>query len=101
MALASVTDGVEMRSATTRAARMERVRHKINVRVWRVLRQLRDQLPDIIELLTKKPPVPARAAVLLGHVVGVSLRMKTPKGKAEGRSVIEAHKVSRSRIRTN
>lgn len=100
-ALASVTDAVDLRASAARAAKAGRLTHKMNVRVWRVLRRLKAYIPAIVTLLATKAPVPPRAAVLLGHVVGVALRAKVPKGQPEGRVQIEGEKVSRSsRIRS-
>lgn len=92
LALAAVTDAVEVRSATTRAARALRIRHKVNIRVWRVIRRLKFHLSAVITILATKGTHPVRAAVLLGHVVGVALRVRMNKGKPEGRAVIEAEK---------
>ncbi|KAL1405501.1 translational activator of GCN4 [Vanrija albida] len=92
LALATVTDTTEARSAPTKKHRMDRIRHKVNVRIWRVLRQLYDAFPQIITLLVTKNPTPVRSAVLLGHVVGVALRIKPAKSKPDGKSVIEANK---------
>lgn len=95
VALATVLDAISERAASMKGRRPERLLRKLNVRVWRTLRPMRAAFPDLIKLLTTKTPVPARAAVLLGHIVSVALRAKPAKGQPEGRAVIESQKVSR------
>lgn len=94
IALATVLDEISARASAMKGRRPERIVHKLNVRVWRVLRPLRAMFPELIKLLTTKVPVPSRAAVLLGHIVGVSLRAKPAKDLPEGRSIVEGQKVS-------
>lgn len=94
LALASVLDGISARAASMKGRRPERIVHKLSIRVWRTLRPMRATFPALIKLLTTKAPVPSRAAVLLGHIVGVSLRAKPAKGQPEGRAIVEGEKVS-------
>ncbi|BEI84218.1 hypothetical protein CcaverHIS002_0408220 [Cutaneotrichosporon cavernicola] len=68
VALATVLDAISERAAGMKGRRPERLLRKLNVRVWRVLRPMRAAFPDLIKVLTTKVPVPARAAVLLGHI---------------------------------
>ena len=51
-------------------------------------------------LLTKTVAVPTRLAVLLGHTVGVALRLKPKKqgNVPEGKPLIEAKRVRRASI---
>lgn len=90
LSLAAVTDGIEARQSPN-PRKAWRVRHKVNIRVWRVLRLLRENLQLVAQTLLKAPQ-PLRSAVLLGNVVGVALRVKMPKGKAPAREAIEAEK---------
>ena len=95
--LATAIDGLESKTHTGKEATKDvRFRRKMCVRVWRGLREIREVLPQVLDVLLKKTvPVPSRLTVLLGHVVGVALRLKpSPKSQVpEGRALIEENKV--------
>lgn len=95
LALAAVLDAIAARAVSVKGSKKDRVLHKQNVRVWRVLRKLRESFPAMIQLLVTKTTVPSRAAVLLGQIVGVAFRLtpaKVPKGSVDSRSLIEGQK---------
>ena len=63
--------------------------------------QLRGILPRMLQfLLTKPTPTPFRFSVLIGHIIGVALRLKTlgkrkegDYGQTTGRAIVEANQV--------
>ncbi|KAL7422316.1 translational activator of GCN4 [Cryptotrichosporon argae] len=88
--LALLVDTVEARAEPTN--RGARIVHKVNIRVWRVLRQIRADLPAALKVLLAYKAAPARTAALLSDVIGVTLRLKSKKGAPEGKAIIEAEK---------
>ncbi|KAK4684697.1 hypothetical protein P7C73_g5471, partial [Tremellales sp. Uapishka_1] len=81
-----------------KSPRIERVLKGINLRVWRLLRELRDDIPSMLQaLLSRSIAQPFRLSVLIGHVIGVALRLRTRGKRSEaeakgGREMIEAKK---------
>jgi hypothetical protein len=62
--------------------------------------QLRDLIPKTLDLLLAKAMNPSRYSVLLGHVIGVALRLKETKTKQvnNGRVLIEEKRVSQASL---
>ena len=105
LTLAGLLDAFESQLAILSSAKAARIRRKIGIRTWRVLRELREGLPDTLQLLvTKTTANPTRLAVLTGHIIGVTLRLHD-SGKQEHAKTqvttgsVESHKVSLHRTR--
>ncbi|KAK8869849.1 hypothetical protein IAR55_000417 [Kwoniella newhampshirensis] len=99
LSLALVLDAMRLSELEIKwAGRADRLRHKAGIRTWRVLRSLRPALQTILHsLVTRSTSAPARLAVLITHVIGVSLRLKSSeKGKEAspdaGHEVVEKEK---------
>jgi len=95
--LALLTDAVEAReldpsaSTTHPSAKIGRFRRKVGIRIWRTIRDIRESIPTIIDTLTKSTT--PKSAVLLRHVIGVCLRLKSSaKRPLNGRETVEENK---------
>jgi hypothetical protein len=92
--LALLTDAIESRetdpstSTLHPTAKINRFRRKVGIRIWRVIRDIRESIPTIIDIFTKSST--PKSAVLLRHVVGVCLRLKSSaKRPLNGRQTLE------------
>ncbi|EIW69657.1 hypothetical protein TREMEDRAFT_73934 [Tremella mesenterica DSM 1558] len=80
------------------ATKAVRLRHKVGIRIWRVLREFRDGLPSILKLLlTRTITNPVKLSVLIGHIIGVALRLRAPSKAKEvkvrdGREAVQHQK---------
>lgn len=95
--LALLTDAIEAReldpstSTLHPTAKITRFRRKVGIRIWRTIRDIRECIPTIIETLTKSST--PKSAVLLRHVIGVCLRLKSSaKRPLNGRETVEGIK---------
>ncbi|ODO11508.1 hypothetical protein I350_00288 [Cryptococcus amylolentus CBS 6273] len=99
LSLALVLDAMRLgEKEIHRESRVKRIRKKAGIQVWRVLRQLRPTLSQVLHsLVTRTYSQPSRLAVLITHVIGVALRLKPLKngdagGAASGREIVEKEK---------
>jgi hypothetical protein len=93
--LSLLLDAIEARAADSSSAgpsaKTHRLLHKVGVRVWRMMRDIRESLPVMLDTLTRSTS--PRSAILLKHVVGVCLRLKSsPKRPLKGRELLEEWK---------
>jgi hypothetical protein len=95
--LALLTDAIEARetdpstSTLHPSAKITRFRRKVGIRIWRTIRDIRESIPTIIDTLTKSST--SKSAVLLRHVIGVCLRLKSSaKRPLNGRETVEGSK---------
>jgi hypothetical protein len=89
--LALLADATESRAINTSSRKTDRLLHKFGVRTWRMMRDLRESLPVMLDILTKSTS--PRSAVLLGHLVGVCLRLKSSANRPlKGRELLEENK---------
>lgn len=89
--LAILLDTVEARENKSYALRTIRYKRRVGIKVWRMARDIRETIPAMLDLLLKSTSW--KQAVLIGHIIGVCLRLRpSTKRLFEGQKILSDYK---------
>lgn len=89
--LAILLDTVEARENKSYALRTIRYKRRVGIKVWRMARDIRETIPAMLDVLLKSTSW--RQAVLIGHIVGVCLRLRpSAKRPLQGQDILFEYK---------